>query len=399
MTSSAAVVTTSHASAQRRNAGDWAVIRLGEVLTKSDTWVNLDPLKTYTEVSVRLWGRGVVARGERNGSEIGGTRRLRVESGQFILSRIDARNGAVGLVPPELDGAVVSNDFPTFDANPNRLLPEYLGWLSRTRDFVERCRSVSEGTTNRVRLDEKRFLQIEVLLPPVDEQRQIVAKIEHLAEKIDEVRKLREAVVSDANALCRSILVHSNSTRTPMRELVRWRKPDTDVSPTERYQFAGVYCFGRGVFRSDIKSGLDFCYRSLTRLNTGEFVYPKLMAWEGALAIVPPECDGCYVSPEFPVFEVATERVLPEVLDVYFRSPSVWGGLSTSSTGTNVRRRRMNPKDFLQYEFPLPDRPTQFQVRSVRAKVEHISAIREQNAIEFDALLPSILDKAFKGEL
>jgi type I restriction enzyme S subunit len=184
-----------------------------------------------------------------------------------------------------------------------------------------------------------------------------------------------------------------------MRELVKLRPPDVTVRADETYQFAGVYCFGRGVFKGARKSGMDFAYPRLTRLRAGEFVYPKLMAWEGALGIVPPECDGCVVSTEFPVFEVLEDRVLPEVLDTHFRTPAVWPEISGASTGTNVRRRRLNPQDFLNYQIPLPSRETQMTLRKVRAEVDALKRLQAETAIELDVLLPAILDKAFKGGL
>ena len=84
---------------------------------------------------------------------------------QFILSRIDARNGALGIVPPELDEAIVTPDFPVFNILQTRMLPAYLGWMCRTASFVEECRRASEGTTNRVRLQEDKFLAREISLP------------------------------------------------------------------------------------------------------------------------------------------------------------------------------------------------------------------------------------------
>jgi type I restriction enzyme S subunit len=144
---------------------------------------------------------------------------------------------------------------------------------------------------------------------------------------------------------------------------------------------------------------MDFSYHRLTRRRAGEFVYPKLMAWEGALGVVPVECDGCVVSPEFPVFEVNEDRVFPEVLDVYFRTPTVWPELSKASTGTNVRRRRLNPQDFLAYKLPLPSRATQLTLRAAYSKVAKLKAIQSETATELNALLPSILSEAFSGEL
>jgi type I restriction enzyme, S subunit len=198
----------------------------------------------------------------------------------------------------------------------------------------------------------------------------------------------------------RSILTHDKlANPTPMRKLVKLRSPDVTVRSDETYQFAGVYCFGRGVFKGDLKSGMDFAYPRLTRLRVGEFVYPKLMAWEGAFGAVPQECDGCVVSTEFPVFEVNENLVFHEILDTYFRTPSVWPAIAGESTGTNVRRRRLNPQDFLDYEIPLPSRGTQMTFRKVRAEVDALKRPQAETAAELDALLPAVLDRAFKGGL
>ncbi len=117
-----------------------------------------------------------------------------VRTGQLVLSRIDARNGAIGIVPAELDGAVVSNDFPSFAPNCDRVLPEYMGWLVRSNWFVDQCRSVSEGTTNRVRLNEARFLALRIPLPPLSEQRRMVAWLDAVAVRVGEVKRLRAEV-------------------------------------------------------------------------------------------------------------------------------------------------------------------------------------------------------------
>ena len=105
------------------------------------------------------------------------------------------------------------------------------------------------------------------------------------------------------------------------------------------------------------------------------------------------------MSPEFPVFEVDETRVLPETLDVYFRAPSIWPTLSAGSTGTNVRRRRLNPANFLAFEMPVPPMSTQRLLRNVKARSDALKRLQAETTAELDALLPSILDKAFKGEL
>jgi type I restriction enzyme, S subunit len=188
----------------------------------------------------------------------------------------------------------------------------------------------------------------------------------------------------------------ANWPKVPLQKVLRRRAPDVTVEPTEIYEFAGVYSFGRGVFRAQARQGSEFAYRYLTRLRKDEFVYPKLMAWEGAFGIVPVECDGRCVSPEFPVFEIDTERLSPVFMGFYFRIPQVWESISGGSTGTNVRRRRLHPDTFLRREMPLP--PLAEQERVV-TRIEQIAAhVREAEALrreeEYD--IRQILQGAFR---
>ncbi len=187
--------------------------------------------------------------------------------------------------------------------------------------------------------------------------------------------------------------MNANWLKVRLAEVLRQRVPDVTVEPTETYIFAGVYSFGRGVFRAQTRRGTEFAYQCLTRLRKGDLVYPKLMAWEGAFGIVPVECDGCLVSPEFPVFEIDTERLAPPFLGFYFRIPRVWESMAGRSTGTNVRRRRLHPGDFLRREIPLP--PLAEQQRVV-ARIEELAAqvctargLRKEAAGEADAFITS----------
>ena len=109
------------------------------------------------------------------------------KSGQLIMSRIDARNGAFAIVPSDLDGAVVTQDFPLFDINKDVILPEFLAFLLRSKEFTHACQHSSKGTTNRKRLKEELFLDEILPLPSLPEQKVIV-------EYNDEFNKLARLV-------------------------------------------------------------------------------------------------------------------------------------------------------------------------------------------------------------
>lgn len=179
-----------------------------------------------------------------------------------------------------------------------------------------------------------------------------------------------------------------------LSRMLRLRKPDVAVERDAQYQFAGVKSFGGGVFRSALKSGSDFAYRALTRVMKDEFVYPKLMAWEGALGVVPEDCDGLVVSPEFCVFVVDRKVVEPRWLDLYFRQPSVWPALAGGSAGTNMRRRRIYPADFLRFMIPLPSVDVQ---RAVLKHVDEVLADVEQHRRSIGAA-SAALNAALLGE-
>jgi type I restriction enzyme S subunit len=382
---------------------DWEFTSLCDVLSPVSRAVRVDPHAEYTLLGARWYAKGLYPKERKFGSEIKASKLYRVQENDFVYNRLFAWKGSFAVASGENADCFVSNEFPCFVARSERLDPRFLWYHFNRQDSWDEALGLSQGATptSRNRLKEEHFLSLRIRLPKIDDQKRIVAKLDELASRVSEVARLRDEATTASDQLCRSILRDKRfgePTPTPMRELVTLRKCDTKVSATGSYSFAGVYCFGRGVFRGQRRAGSEFAYSQLTRIRAGEFIYPKLMAWEGALAVVPDECDGLFVSPEFPVFSINTDKVLPEVLDVYFRSPAVWPLLSGSSTGTNVRRKRLNPSDFLRYEFPLPSREAQFVLRNVRRKLTNLGAASNQTS-QLEALLPSILDRAFKGEL
>ena len=179
----------------------WPTVVLGEALV-SPKRTRYRPRPRLPRGHDQALGRGVVSRGKVRGSEVVSVRNV-VRAGQLILSKIDARNGAIGLVPRELDGAIVSNDFPSFEVrDASRCDIGFLGWLARSAQFVELCNAASEGSTNRVRISEERFLDQEILLPPLVEQRALVTQLDALAAKTREVDEHLDAVERDCLRCC-----------------------------------------------------------------------------------------------------------------------------------------------------------------------------------------------------
>jgi type I restriction enzyme S subunit len=381
---------------------EWPRAALSTLLRQVSRPENVDPSREYRMLGARWYAGGLFKKDIQTGQSIKAARVYRVQRGDFIYNRLFAWKGSFAVADEESQGCYVSNEFPCFEVESSRLDARYLLHYFMQVPSWNKALGLSSGATptSRNRLKEKQFLEMSIPLPPVFEQRRLVDWVESIAARTDGARELRAEAEKEADVLCRSILSHASTVEhVPMRSIVEMRPNDVVVQEAEIYQFAGVYSFGRGVFRSVRKTGSEFAYQRLTRVHAGDFIYPKLMAWEGALGMVPEKCDGYVVSPEFPVFAVDTSKVLPDVLDVHFRTPSVWPDIAALSTGTNVRRRRLHPNAFLRYSFPLPDMDCQRRLVQVRNALNRASGVGQSLRVELDALLPAALDKAFSRKI
>ncbi|MDK6808277.1 hypothetical protein HMPREF2822_09750 [Corynebacterium sp. HMSC062E11] len=164
---------------------DWPMVRLGDVLRAAGVPEKIASPETESFVTVKMHGEGAVLRNIGAGKTPAVFTGYRVKEGQFIYSRIDARNGAFALIPKSLDGAVVSKDFPIFEIDESRCMPKYLHYFATSGILAAKAKALSFGATNRQRVKEEAFLRFEIPLPPLDEQRRIAAILDTVRHSLD----------------------------------------------------------------------------------------------------------------------------------------------------------------------------------------------------------------------
>lgn len=148
--------------------------KIGDFLKKNRTLINIEDNVEYNRVTVKIKNRGVELRDVEKGINIGTKKQYLVKSGQFIVSKIDARNGSFGIIPDFLDKAIVTNDFPLFDIDKDKMNPAFLLFITTTNEFIKFAQSCSSGTTNRQRMDIDKFLDQNIPLPSLAEQNRII---------------------------------------------------------------------------------------------------------------------------------------------------------------------------------------------------------------------------------
>lgn len=422
----------------------WPMVALGEVLTKSQDLVTVHPDRLYKEVTVRLWGKGAVLRREVTGAEIAAKARVQVHAEQFIISRIDARNGASGLIPPELEGAIVSNDFPVFSPVTSRLVPAFFGWLSKTQHFIDLCRAASEGTTNRVRLKEDRFLKTEIPLPRLDEQRRIVERIDALAARIEEAKRLREelrdvSLPAFVGGVARKVFageMRSPASRpssetqgelppvgTDEQAYVipsswRWvRLGDACHLITDRTHLTPQYVEVGQPFLSaqNVKpfrfmpenhrnvSDADFATLTARVIpEAGDVLMTRVGAKIGEAALIDRDIEfAFYVS--LCLIRPNEEIIHGPYLVHWLNSPFGVAKAREKTLGRGHSQGNLNLNLIRRFPVPIPPLDEQRAIveylESVRLRIELARKTQEETAAQLDALLTAILDRAFKGEL
>lgn len=152
----------------------YPLVRIGEFLKRNKTGIEIDNEVYYKRATIKVRNGGVFLRDNEIGSKIGTKNQFVINEGQFLLSKIDARNGAFGVVPKELDRGIITGNFWTFDVNYSKVNPYYLSLVATTPEFIQFCEQASNGTTNRHYLQEPLFLDIKIPLPSISEQESLV---------------------------------------------------------------------------------------------------------------------------------------------------------------------------------------------------------------------------------
>lgn len=223
----------------------YPMLRIGEFLKRDKTAITIQDGVKYKRVTIKVHNGGVVPRDEAMGENIGTKKQFKVKENQFIISKIDARNGAMGIIPKELDGAVVTQDFLPYDIDTTKVNPQYFVLVCTTKQFIEFCQNCSSGTTNRQRINEIQFLNIKVAVPSLDKQNELVEKYnERILSALNSEKQIA-IKYSDINALIFKELgieisketIHKSLSTVSFSSLERW-----DISYLQNnFKFKATY--------------------------------------------------------------------------------------------------------------------------------------------------------------
>jgi len=337
------------------------IVPLSTVLTQDTASVLVQPDQTYRSAGILNRGRGLFDKGDLAGADTSYKSLFPIKAGQAIYSKLFGWEGAVTTVSADFDGSFMSSEFPHFDVDQTTINSAYLDHYLKSPVFAELLATAGSGLgQRRQRVSVGTFLALPVPIPSRTDQDRIAAHLDSLAEPMSRAAQSADRATGLLDLLREHVLGGLvEGGLMPLQTVLRQIDGLEDVEPEKEYSTLGVRSFGRGAFASGSVLGSETAYKKLRRFEAGQVCYPKLMAWQGAFAVIPDELDGYFASPEFVGFEVDQTLTSSEYVGHCLRWSAFAAGAESASTGTNANRRRLQPNDFLSLSFPLPARNVQ----------------------------------------
>lgn len=220
---------------------------IGQIIERSQNSIEIEDEVRYKQVTLKTNGGGAVLRDEKQGKDIGTKKQFVVSAGQFIMSKIDARNGAFGLITEDLDGAVVTADFPVFYVNSEKVVSRYLFLLSSTKAFAHFAQSCSRGTTNRQRIDIEMFLSNRIPLPSCETQQSFVDAYDEKIKKAGELeQQAKQTEQSIEDYLLTELGIKNNDYPLPQPTITMVCEPQAEyaISHSQDIDTLTTYIWG-----------------------------------------------------------------------------------------------------------------------------------------------------------
>ena len=338
-----------------------------------------------------------------------------IRPGDLVVSGINAAKGAIAVYGDSSSEAIAATiHYGTYIPNSQRVDVRYLWWLLRSTVFRELLLLYVPGGI-KTELKASRLLPIAVPLPPLDEQRRIVARIEELAARIEEARGLRRETIEESSAFLSSEagrIVANVAARFEVRSLGSYN-PHVTSGPrywNSRYSNTGFRFYraqdigSKGEILNDSKVYVvppDSQQGQSALLAVGDLMLVITGATVGRCTVFPDDLEPGYVSQHVAICRLPSTEVLPAFALWCLRAPQGQTQLLGQRYGQG--KPGLNLSNIRALKLPIPPLLEQHRIvvylDDLQARVDALKRLQAETAAELDALLPSVLDKAFRGEL
>ena len=327
-------------------------------------------------------------------------------AGDVVYSKIDVRNGAIGIVPVEMPRVVVSSEYPVYEVLPRVALPEYIQFLFQTQYFRKAINSMISGASGRKRVEPTQIEQIQVPMPPLTIQEAIIARMLMAEEALAKAKSAFNKVISDLNKslfdLChkdwKTDVLRNRWLAISWKDARRW---DVNTARASAFRLANpsfrpladfaeeatelvrpweeperewpVYGVNNkvGVFFSHYQKGKEFNV-PYKRIHRDWFFHNPTRSSVGSLGIVPEVPEDALTSPEYQVWRIK-HGLLPSYVAVLINTEFFINLIQFHRVG--AVKQRLYVDNLL--EIRVPDFSIEEQTRIAREREAVLQQIRQ----------------------
>ncbi len=378
----------------------WRKVKLGEVCYQDKkSSVNVEIDKSYSMVGVYSFGRGLFFKEPILGFHTSYKKFYKLKKGQIVLSQLFGWEGAISYVDKEYENFYVSSQFPTFLTDENLADIKFISYYLKQGYVWQQLFAKGKGMGSRRRtLNPDIFLNLEISLPPLAEQKRIVAKLDAVKSKIEKIKQLRAEQEREIRNFQSSFFEDLLKTEENIQieEVLIPKRENIELKPVEEYRQITVRMNHQGVDLRGYILGQDVGSKQYLA-SENDFIISKIDARNAAMGIVPKELHGAIVTNDFPLYKF-TDEIRVKYFD-YFSNTFYFDNACKNASEGTTNRRRLKKDKFESILMPKPSIKKQDEIIEKLDKLNAIKTGHEKTINDLNELLPSLLDKAFKGEL
>ncbi len=330
-------------------------------------------------------------------SSVDEIKKYQLEAGDILFNRTNSRD-LVGKT------AIYTNEHPAIFAGyliRLRVKKEcdafFLNYYMNSEKFISFCKAVRTDAIGQSNINAQSLQCFKFLLPPLSEQKRIADTLSVWDSMIGKTEKLIENDIKKYKCLIYKLIQQPSDRnvwqKTKLEQILK-EGSKTPVTDTSQYRKITVKLHKKGIEFADLTREMADTRPFYIR-RSGELIIGKQNYFNGSVALVGDEFDGCICSNaimSFGISDKVNSRFLYEAVshDKYLKR--------REALANGTGQKELTEKDFLNFEVALPSFTEQTTIADTLDVAQHAIDLLRQLAEQYKFQKQGLMQKLLTGQ-
>lgn len=323
-----------------------------------------------------------------------------VHTNDIVMNIMLAWNGSTARSKQE---GIISPAYAVYNVFSDAVNPDYLHYIFKTHQYMKYFETFSTGIIkSRLRLYPQTFLHLYTIIPPREEQDQIVRFLDWKVSSINKLINVKKKQLEEFKALVNKqfVLLSSQAKKqVRLKYLVELDSDFVQIQDDHYYIKTGMYNRGRGIFRKEAILGKNMGDSSFQKIHAGRVMISGQFAWEAATYVTVAEDEIGVASHRYYLLN-PTDGVPAEYIWCYLMAEYGQLQMKLCSHGAAGRNRPLNIKELMNVYIPIPNIGTELRalVQNVQKMMKLRINLNSQDKI-LDELKARVISDVVTGKI